>query len=145
MLQWKIKPAYCVNTITVLWVPPTRQIPKWIESSYLWKHVQTLNRRISFLIHNGTFLWFNFNALSYIDPRYKLKFSNYYSLSVLLVWVLVGGIRKGEGRVFWAVILPLILVTPGHCNSRCGTFSNFVRLPVFRMGDDIIELYQRKR
>ena len=33
------------------------------------------------------------------------------------------------------MILPLILIAPGHCSSRCGIFSNFVRLPDIRMGD----------
>ena len=53
--------------------------------------------------------------------------------------------EKGENyTVFWTMILPLILITPGHCNSRCGTFSNFVRLPDIRTGDDNIELHQRR-
>ena len=44
--------------------------------------------------------------------------------------------EKGENYiVFWTMILPLILIAPGHCSSRCGIFSNFVRLPDIRMGD----------
>lgn len=44
--------------------------------------------------------------------------------------------EKGENYiVFWMMILPLILITPGHCSSRCETFSNFVRSPDIRMGD----------
>lgn len=51
--------------------------------------------------------------------------------------------EKGENYIVFWMILPLIPITPGHCSSRCGTFSNFVRLPDIRMGDGNIELYQR--